>query len=213
MHTLEAIKRDKKDSLEKIRKEGFIPAVFYGPKEESTPIKIKSIDFQKAYDAAGESTVVTLKEGGNEHETLIHDIDFDPVKGFPRHADFYVIEKGKKVEVSVPLEFVNESPGEKAGGILVKVLHEIDIEASPKDLPSEIEVDISVLTDIGSQIHVRDLKIPSGVELKSDLDETVALIQEAKEEVEEETEAPDLSSIEVEGEKKPEEEQEAEEGK
>lgn len=198
MLTIKAEKREGKNTNVELRKQGIIPAVFYGPKESNTPIKINESDFMKIYENAGESTVINLNDGSTDHEALIHDVQFDAVTGRPIHADFYIIEKGKKVEVSVPLSFIGEAPAEEQlGGVLVKVMHELDIEAMPKDLPHEIEVDISSLVNFETQILVKDLKIPAGVEVKAEPDEVVALVQEHKEEVIEET-TPDLDSIEVE---------------
>jgi large subunit ribosomal protein L25 len=210
MITLSAEKRDAKQSPDSIRKGGKIPAVFYGPKEKSTSIVVSTTDFIKAFKKAGESTVVILKEGGNEHETLIHDVDIHPLTGAPRHADFYVIEKGKKVKVNVPLVFEGTSPAVKdLGGILVKVLREIEIEASPKDLPHELKVDISALIELASVVTAKDIKLPAGVGLVEKPDEIVASVAVAKEEVEE-VKPIDMSAIEVE--KKGKEAKEGEEG-
>ncbi len=198
MLTLTAEKRDLKVEVDTLRKAGKIPAVFYGPKEKSTPITISTKDFIKAFKQAGESSVIVLKEGGNEHETLIYDVDVHPITGAPRHADFYVIEKGKKVKVNVPLTFEGVSPAVKdLGGILVKVLRELSIEASPKDLPHEVKVDISSLVELTSVIHAKDIKLPADVTLIEKADEIVASISEAKEEVEE-VKPIDMASIEVE---------------
>jgi large subunit ribosomal protein L25 len=187
-----------------------IPAVFYGPKAESTPVWVDEIELLKVWKEAGESTVVTLSYEGADHDTLIHDIDREPVKGKIRHVDFYVLEKGKKVEIAIPLEFIGVSEAVKTlGGTLVKVLHEIEIEAMPKDLPHNIEVDISSLVDFESKIHAKDILLPSGVVLKTDEDEVVALVAEAKEE---EVEAPaeiDMSAIEVTDQKGKKEDEEA----
>jgi len=199
MITLQAEIRDQKEDNKSLREEGIVPAVFYGPKEESTPIKIKRGEFIKAYEEAGTSSIITLNDGKDEHESLIHDIQFDAITGFPLHADFYVIEKGKKIEVEIPIEFVGVSLAEKnLGGVLVKVTHELKIESLPKDLPSGVEADISVLVDFESQIKASDIKLPEGVELVGEADEIIALVQEHKEEVIEETTEPDLDSIEVE---------------
>ena len=136
MFIIKADKRDANAKLSFLRKSGKIPAIFYGPKEKSASIVISMKDFIKVWKKAGESSVVMLKEGNNEHETLIYDVDFHPVTGLPRHVDFYVIEKGKKVKVKIPLIFEGVSPAVKdKGGILIKVLRELEIEASPKDLP------------------------------------------------------------------------------
>jgi len=199
MLKLKVLKREVSEKPEDVRAAGYIPAVFYGPKESAQPIKVLYPDFEKAFKSAGESTVVILDVEGEEHETLIHDVAYHPVRGNVAHVDFYVIEKGKKVQVGVPLEFVGVSPAEKTlGGTLVKVMYEIEIEAMPKDLPHEIEVDISSLVDFESQIHASDIKLPSGVTLVTDAEEVIALVQEANDEVDAPIEAVDISSIEVE---------------
>jgi large subunit ribosomal protein L25 len=133
---------------------------------------------------------------GKKLEALIREVDTDPVKGELRHADFYILEKGKKVQIDIPLEFVGEAPCVKLGGIVVKVLHEMKVEADPKNLPHVIEVDISSLTTLESHIAVKDLKLGAGVVAIEGADEVVASVTVAKEEVEA---APvDLSAIEVE---------------
>lgn len=185
-----------------------MPAVFYGKKEKSTPVSVSLAEFLKVWKKAGESSVVALKrEGGEDLEALIHEVDLDPVTDTPRHADFYVFEKGHKIEVHIPLEFVGVAPGVKdLGGTLVKVLRELKIEAMPKDLPHEIKVDISTLTNFDSQILAKDIVLPSGVTLVEGADEVVALVAEAKEIVEEVSAPIDLSAIEVEKKGKKEEE-------
>lgn len=199
MLSLAIEKRDAKDSLVKIRAAGKMPAVFYGPKEVTTPIMIPLAAFKKIWKQAGESSVLVLKEGSKEHEALIHEIDVHPLSGEPRHADFYVIEKGKKVKVGVTLVFSGTAPAVKdKGGILVKVLREIEVEAAPKDLPRELVIDVSKLVELTDVIHAKDVKVPAGVELKINPDEVVASITEAKEEVVEAPAAIDMSAIEVE---------------
>jgi large subunit ribosomal protein L25 len=194
MLTLNAELRDIKVSPESLRTQGRIPAVYYGPKEKNTPVSVSTIDFIKVFKKAGESSVIILKEGNNDHEVLIQDIDVHPVTGAPRHADFYVIEKGKKVKVNVPLIFEGISPAVKEkGAILIKVARDLEIEAAPKDLPHELKVDISSLTEFSSTITANDIKLPAGVSLVSGSDEIIASISEAKE-----VKPIDMSTIEVE---------------
>lgn len=180
----------------RLRKEGFVPGVIYGPKEKPISVAVSMVAFLKAWKEAGESTVVTVKGLTEDKEVLIHDVDLDPVRDTPRHVDFLAIEKGKKVEVAVPLNFTGVAPVEKElGGIVIKVLHEIEIEAMPKDLPHEVVVDLSVLTTFDSQILVQDVVFPSGVTAVSDPEEVVATVSHATVEEETPAEAPDLSSI------------------
>jgi large subunit ribosomal protein L25 len=204
-------KRDNAQKLKALRKAGKLPAVFYGRKEQSTPITVSHAEFLKVWKKAGESSIIELKGLGEEHEALIKDVDRDPVTGVPRHADFYVIEKGKKLKLKVPIAFDGVAPAVKdLGGILVKVLHEIEIEAAPKDLPHEIKVDISKLATLESVITAKEIALPAGVELKVNPDDVVASIAVAKEEVAEPVASIDMTAIEVE--KKGKEAKEGEEG-
>lgn len=196
-------------SVDAVRAQGKIPAVFYGPKAPTTSISVNEIDFIKVWKQAGESSVITLTGADEEHDALIHELDRDPVTGKIRHADFYVIEKGKKVKVGVPIEFVGVSAAVKdLGGSLIKVVHELEIEAMPKDLPHNIEVDITSLATFDDQIKAGDIKLPSGVSLAVEPEEVIALVNAPKEEVEETTPV-DISSIELSVEKGKKEEEDA----
>ncbi len=196
MLKLDVQKRDPVTSLYTLRDAGKMPAVFYNKKGQSTPISVTQKDFIKVWKKAGESSVVSLVGDGIVVESLIQDVDLDPVTDVPRHADFYVFEKGQKMKVKIPLEFVGASPAVKdLAGILVKVLYEVEVEAEPKNLPHKLEVDISALVALDSQVTAKDIKLPAGVTLEINPDEVVASITVAKEEVEE---VPvDLSAIEV----------------
>lgn len=187
-----------------------MPAVFYGRKEKSTPVTILKSEFKKIYKDAGESTVISLKVDGKGMDVLIHEVDVDPIKHEPRHVDFYVLEKGKKIEVNVPVNFIGVAPAMKLGGIVVKVLHEIEIEADPTNLPHEIDVDLSALENLDSQILVKDVRLPNGVVAKGNPEEVVAAISVATEEKEVPASV-DISAIEVE--KKGKKEESPEEGK
>jgi large subunit ribosomal protein L25 len=205
-------KRDAKGSAKTLRDKGILPAVIYGRSQDSTPISIDKKTFEKLYKAAGESSVITIKGLGEDKDALIHEVAFDAVTGHATHADFYTIEKGQTVTVSVPLEFEGTSPAVKdLGGILTKVIHEIELTVQPKDLPQHIVVDISKLATLEDQIKVSDLALPASAELSIDLDEVVAMISVAKEEVEEV--APmDISQIETSVERGKKEEEAAPEG-
>lgn len=181
-----ALKAAKRTTLGKgvseLRAGGDMPAVVYGPKQESLSITVNQREFEKVFKTAGESTVVTLNVDGDEINTLIHEVDFDPVRSTARHADFFAIVKGQKVQVMIPLEFVGESAAVKAGANLVKTLYEIEVEADPMNLPHNFEIDISVLAEVGAQITAGDIKMPTGVELVTNPEDVVALTAEAKEE-------------------------------
>jgi len=195
---LAVTKRDIAKKPHSLRLEGVLPAVVYGRSEDSTPISINRKDFEKVFKVAGESQIITLTGLDGEKQALIHDVTVHPVSGATLHADFYAIEKGQKVTVSVPLEFDGVSPAVKdKGGILMKIMHELEIECEPKDLPQHILVDISKLVELDSQIHVSDLKLPASAKISAAPEEVVAMISVAQEEPVEEAAPADLSAIEI----------------
>ena len=200
MITLSATAREAtgKAARREATESGTMPAVVYGPKQEAFNVSISLADFERILRNEGESTLIELAGLEKPVQVLIHDIDLDPVTSRPRHADFYAVEKGAKVQVAITLSFVGESPAVKAGGNLVKVLHEVEVEADPSKLPHEIEVDISGLAAEGDQIHVSDLRAPAGVTIITDGDEVVALAQAVEVEPEEPVAGPDMDAIEVE---------------
>ena len=206
MNILTATKRSKTDKLASIRSNGMIPAVVYGVRVENTMVSVPNVDFEKILKIAGESSTIVLEIKGDESkkeapkkvDVLIHDMQLDPIKGFPIHIDFLAIDMNKSIEVSIPIEFIGLAPAEKDSlGVMVKVLHEVEVEALPKDLPHNVTVDVSVLLALNDQIHAKDIILPKGVSLKTHADEVVALIAAIKEEPVEEAPV-DLSAIEVE---------------
>ena len=208
MLTLKVEKRTEEGaSAAKLRREGFIPGVVYGAHQKAIPIVIEERAFGKTLHEAGEATIVSLSGIGSPLPTLIREVDLDPLTNNPRHVDFYAVTKGEKVEVAIPIVFVGISPAVEAGANLVKVLHEIEVEADPMTLPHDIEVDLSVLVLVDDQIRAKDLRLPAGVELVTEPEEVVVLVQEVASE-EEVAPPADIASIEVE--KKGKEEQETE---
>jgi large subunit ribosomal protein L25 len=190
----------------KLRAAGIVPAVVYGAGEKAQPITLQGVEFEKVWRTAGESTTVQLIGLGKELTVLINDVSVDPIYGIPTHADLLAVRTDQTVEVSVPLVFVGVAPAEKElGGTLIKVMHEIDVEALPQDLPHEIEVDVSALVTFEDVLHVMDLVLPKGVAAVTDGAEAVALVQEAVV-VEEEAPAADVDLTEIAIEKKGKEE-------
>ena len=200
MFTLSITKRDTKISTQQLQAEGIVPGVLYGPKVDSLPISINAAELLKVWKETGESSIIEAKESEGSHDVLIHAMQFEPVTGEIKHVDLYAIERGKKITVSVPIRFVGEAPGDKAGGVLVKTMQEVEIESMPRNLPQYIEIDISSL-EIGGKISVSDIPAMEGVEILDGDEETLISIIEAKEE-ESPEEAPSIDDIEVEGEKK-----------
>ena len=191
MLALEVQTRDSKESAETLRAQGAVPAVFYGPKEHSTPISIDERKLAHVWKEAGETTIVTLKGVGEDKDTLIHDVQFHPVTGSLLHVDFYVIEKGKKIRIKVPLVFEGQAPAEKQGHILVKALHEIEIEVAPQELPHNLPVNISKLENVGDHINAGEIPLPPSASLITHSDEIIVSVTEFKEEAAEITPPPE----------------------
>lgn len=195
--TLQYEKRDKKAKPGALRRAGKLPAVFYGKRTAATPISLSMREFENVWKKAGENTVVTLTAEGDGTPTLIYEATRHPVTNAFEHVDFYAFEKGQKLRVKVPIEFTGVSPAVKdQGGVLVKVIHNLEIEAAPQDLPQKVEVDISSLTTFGNTILAKQISLPVGVTLQLSPEDVVASVYEPKEEVVEEAPA-DLSQIEV----------------
>ncbi len=213
MLVIKATPRDIKENLISLRKKGNIPAVFYGSGKKSTSISIPNIEFKKIWRQAGESSTVKISTGNSDIDVLIHEVQVDPVTSEPIHVDFLAIDMDKKIQVEVGLVFEGVSNAVKNGlGNLIKVLHEIEIEALPKDLPHNLIVDISKLETLEDVIIVSDIKLPTGVIAITNGTDVVASIVEQVEEKEEVVEeVVDLSDIEVEKKGKKEEEGGAEE--
>lgn len=184
-----------------LRKEGLVPAELYGQGKQNEHLTINAKEFAKVLKAAGESTVITLVVGKEKTPVLIHDVNIDPISDAILHADFYAVNMNEETETEVELEFVGESMAVKAqGGVLVKSMHEIEVRALPANLPHGIEVDLSVLANVHDSIHVKDLKVQSGVTLLADPEAVVATVIE--QETEEETTPMTVADVKVEGEDK-----------
>lgn len=207
MNSLHAKKRSKAEDLGTMRINGMLPGVVYGASVENTSLLVTLADFTKTFKITGESTPIVLDMDGKKIDVLVHDIQIDPVTQTPVHVDFLAIDTKKAVQVAIPLEFTGIAPAVKNGiGVLVKVLHEIEVSALPNDLPHTIVVDLSGLENLDSQIQVENLIVPKGVTVITKEHEIVVAISQMKEEVEE-TVPVDLTKIEVEKKGKKEEEE------
>lgn len=172
-----------KEFSKKIRKKGAIPAIIYGKGIEPMPISIKYSEFDKLYKKIkGETVIFNLEFTDNKDFTkkaILKEIQRNPITDKVIHLDFQSIEEGKPLEVEVPIEFIGKPLGLTKGGILEIMLHTLTIECLPTDMPDKIVVDLSSL-DLGDSLHVRDIKIPEGIKIKDNPEETVATVVEEK---------------------------------
>ncbi|MEK7651980.1 MAG: 50S ribosomal protein L25 [Patescibacteria group bacterium] len=193
--------------VEKLRKQGFMPAIVYGHNKKTEHLALLLSAFEKAFRKAGESTLINLVIDGQPRNVIIHDTQRHYLTGKFEHADFYEVSMTEKLKATVALEFVGVSKAVKEnGGILVTVLDEIEVECLPADLPHNIVVDISVLNAFEDSVHVSDLKVDSKVEILTDKDEVVIKVSPPRT-VEVDLSAPvveDVSKVEGAAEVKPE---------
>jgi large subunit ribosomal protein L25 len=160
-----------------------IPAIIYG---HSAPVAISvpSNEFEKKYHTLSESTIITIKVDGKDYDVLIKDYQENTMRGEITHLDFYEIERGKKLRTNVPLHTEGTAKGIKEGGILDVAMHDVEIECLPKDIPSQLIVNIEGM-EIGDSRHVSDVAVPEGVVILSSPDLLTVSITTAKIEVEE----------------------------
>jgi large subunit ribosomal protein L25 len=179
--------------VKQLRRNGLVPATVYGRDVDAASVAVAAADFAATHRQAGETGLIDLQIEGEKasRPVLIHDMLVDPVTSHLLHVDFYQVNLKEKLTAAVPLEFVGESPMVKTNdGILLELLHEVEVESLPTDIPSSIEVDISILTEMDQGILVGDLPLPAGVEMKTDPEEMVCKIdaaQMSEEEVEEQS--------------------------
>jgi large subunit ribosomal protein L25 len=225
------LKAKKRDTFgkktKKGRKSGLIPAVVYGRGIESVSLWVNMLDFRRLLKKSGESTMIGLEiDGKNGRNVIIYEIQRDPVTDSIIHIDFFQVRMDEEIETEVELEFIGESLAVRdLGGVLVRNMDEIEVKCLPGDLPSRINVDISVLNTFEDRICVKDLKIPAKVKIELEPETVVALVSAPRSEEElgkldEKVEA-DVTKVEgvvkaeapAEGEEAPAEGKEGKEGK
>lgn len=202
-----------RQALSQLRSQGFIPAVVYGPKTDNLHIQIKKAEALKIYDQAGESSLITLDiDGQDQRQVIIKDLAQTKVKDQLIHMDFFQVDMAEKVTTEVELNFIGEAPAVKQlGGVVVKNFDAVEIECLPKDLTSELDVDLSVLTDFDTHITFADLKLPKGVALsdKHEMNEIIVAVEEPRAVAVENAAAEEAVTTETKAESKPEAEEKA----
>lgn len=162
-----------------LRAMGTMPAELFGHGVKNQHLSISQKDFAKTYKAAGEHELVSISvENGTSVPTLITNAQRDAISGVFLSADFYAVRMDEKLTVNIPIEFIGEAPAEKNGFPIIKVLDEVQVETLPANMPHKFTVDLSALTDIGTSIHVKDVKVPKGVEILLADDAVIATVGE-----------------------------------
>ena len=179
-HPLNAELRDRagKGAARAVRREGRVPGVIYGNKQEPVLISLDPVDLMKEYSKAGFfSHVYEIAVGGDKYKVLARDLQTHPINDLPIHVDFMRFSAKTRLAVNVYVEFINEDtcPGLKEGGVLNVVRHEVELRCSPDNIPESLIADLSGL-EIGDSLHISAITLPEGVEQTIDRDFTVATI-------------------------------------
>ena len=160
-----------------LRREGRVPAVIYGDKKEAIAIHVEARALNKLLGTGHfMNSLIQVELNGVKTRTLPKDVAFDPVSDRPLHVDFFRLAKGAKVQVDIPVVFINQedSPGLKRGGVMNVVRHELDLMCDADHIPDQIEIDLTGL-EIGDSIHISDITLPKGAESAiTDRDFTIA---------------------------------------
>ena len=176
-----------KSGSRKVRRDGLVPAVVYGKGMESFNLRVDPKALQQAIATeAGWNTLITLKGDGpfDGKVVILKEMQLDPIKRGAMHVDFLAINLKDKITVMVPVHALGKSRGEKEGGTLQLIRHELEVLCLPTDIPTAIEVDVTEM-NVGDVVHIEDIALPAGVETPHDVNFTVMTVMGRKaEEVE-----------------------------
>ena len=179
--TLPAEQRERagKGASRAVRREGRVPAVVYGGKEEPLAIHVEAKELVRQLGTGHfMNSIVMVEVGGKPIRTLPKDVALHPVTDRPLHVDFLRLSKDAKVEVAVPVVFVNEddSPGLKKGGVLNVVRHELELVCEADKIPNQIIIDVTGL-EVGDAVHISAVALPEGsASVITDRDFTIATV-------------------------------------
>jgi large subunit ribosomal protein L25 len=157
----------------RLRKQGLIPGVLYG-REKPISISVPERELRHALTGAGGTHAVldVVVDEGKTHSSVLKEYQQDPVRGYITHIDLQEVRLDQPIQASVSVTLVGESIGVKEGGILTQVTNTVNIEALPLEIPEHLELDVSSLA-IGDSARLSQIKVPEGVTLLDDPEETV----------------------------------------
>jgi large subunit ribosomal protein L25 len=170
----------------RIRREGKIPAVIYG-KNAPEHISLDVKEFATAIGSINETSIITIKVGRKSHSVLIKAYQTALISGDVTHMDFFEVSKGETLHTHIPVTLHGSAKGVKEGGLLEHVLHDLEIECLPKDIPESIVVEIAEL-GMNESLHVSSIVVPEGVKILTNPERTIVTVVSKKAEVTEESE-------------------------
>lgn len=173
-------------AVKRMRKAGTIPAALYGRKVKPSSIQVHGKTFSKLLEgSASDNILVSLKIAGTAEDqlALVQEVQHDYLRGGILHIDFHAIAADEEIHANVPVVMVGEAKGQKQGGMMEAIHHEIEVRCLPKDLPESIQIDVTSL-EVGQGIHVREINFPEGVTCHLGGDVVIVMCEEPKVEVE-----------------------------
>ena len=197
MASLKSIIRQGKQTrsdLKKLRNTGKVPAVVYGYGTKNTSVKVDEVEFIKVIREVGRNGVIDLGVGSKTIKVMVSDYQFDPLKNQITHIDFLAINMTEERTVDVPVQLVGEAVGAKEGGVVEQPLFDLQITATPENIPESIEVDITDL-QINDSYSVGDIKVSGDFTIENDPEESVVTVVPPTEAMEGEsaTEEPEVA--------------------
>ncbi len=192
MAALKSIIRQGKQTrsdLKKLRNTGKVPAIVYGYGTKNTSVKVDEVEFIKVIREVGRNGVIELGVGSKTIKVMVSDYQFDPLKNQITHIDFLAINMTEERTVEVPVQLVGEAVGSKEGGVVEQPLFNLEVTATPDNIPEVIEVDITEL-EINDTLSVEDIKISGEFTIENEVtDSVVTVVPPTEEPTEEEIEA------------------------
>ena len=186
--------RTGKGGSRKVRADGLVPAVVYGKGIETLNLRVDPKALQQATATeAGWNTLITLKGDGpfDGKVVVLKDMQIDAIRRQPKHVDFYALDLKKKIAFMVPVSPQGKSKGEKEGGTLQLVRHELEVFCLPTNIPHSIEINVEEL-EVGDAVHIDEVSFPEGAESRHDVNFTVLTVVSRMAEEVEETEEEEL---------------------
>jgi large subunit ribosomal protein L25 len=181
-----------------LRRQGKLPAIVYGHRIQPLSITLDTREASRQLAGVTSSLLITINVDGERHTVLVREKQRNPIHGTLLHVDFLAVSMTEKLRANVVISLDGDAPAVKDyDGIVVTGIEQLEVECLPADLPERVTIDLSSLAQIGAAIYVRDIQLPSAVEVLTDLDEMVVLITAPAVEVTEE-------EVAVEGEEEPE---------
>lgn len=166
-------------AVKALRREGLIPAELYGHGLENLHLSVPAKEFNKVFREAGESTLINIVLGSDRRPAMIHDIARDPVSDEILNIDFHQVRLDERIKVKVPVNFTGDPPAvREKGGVLIKAMHEIEVEALPGNIPPALEAPLGKLTELNQSLYVKDLNTPEGIKLVVNPETVMATVKE-----------------------------------